>query len=103
MREKTILIKGISSISRELTKNPEEIINADNVFLITALRHPEHLPDYFETPQKILDNTFVVMNYWENNNNTHLLMSEYASILTEKKYVKIVEGESLWCQWFYDS
>jgi len=109
MRNKVILIKGFANISPRITLAPYERINADHVVVMTALRFPqfipEHLYNFRMNLEKIHESVNEILNLWMQEDHTHLIAAEYASVVIDRggSDVRAVEGKSLSVQWFYDT
>jgi len=104
MRTKIMLIKGFAGIAKKITMAEFERINADNVVLIAALRRPQFTPPNLENPARMLEAVEEVLAYWKRIEMQHLLCAEYANMLIDREeIVKVVEGNSLKVDWFYDS
>lgn len=109
MRSKVYLIKGMAGIAARATVATYERINADYVALIAALKHPATLPEEFACfeadPTTMYTCVNQIIDHWRHNQNEHLVVTEYANAVTDlsKRDLRIVEGESLRTDWFYNT
>jgi hypothetical protein len=104
VKNKVIVIKGWANIAREVTLGEFERINADHVALICAIRRPQLLPgDIIPEPQEINSKLSEILQHWKSIEVDHLLVYEYASFASERRDVRVIEGECLRTPWFFET
>jgi len=109
MRNKVVLIKGFANLAPRITLAPYERINADHVVVMAALRFPqfipEHLYEFQMNLEKIHESVNEILDLWIQEDHTHLVAAEYASVVIDRggSDVRAVEGKSMSVQWFYDT
>jgi hypothetical protein len=106
MRNKIILVRGYCSVGKKATVAEFERIQADHAVIITALRRKRYLPPGFNL-NALMEGRYTkdLLEHWRAIEMDHMLVAEYADMVIDqgRDQIKVVEGNALTVQWFYES
>lgn len=113
-RNRVLLIRGTlpsdrKNISKQLTRAPYERLNLDHLVLSIVLRYPHLIPPEMDSEILSESDTIIAVSrnlekfleHFVSTFDSSLIISEYASVASDRQEVKLVEGVSLEYDWIY--